>query len=42
MKKPIFIELPEHDKPLTFVQELAVSALAACAFFFIVSAMFVL
>jgi hypothetical protein len=42
MKKSIFIEIPEHDKPLTFVQELVVSALAACAFVFIVSVMFVL
>jgi hypothetical protein len=38
---PVFIEIPENDKPLSFVGELAVSALALCAFVFIISVAFI-
>ncbi len=37
---PVFIEMPEQDKPLTFFGELAVSALAVCGFALIVSVAF--
>jgi hypothetical protein len=37
---PFFIEIPESDKPLSFVGELVVSALAVCGFVFIVSVAF--
>jgi len=37
---PIYIEIPESDKPLSFVAELAISALALCCFVFIVSVAF--
>ena len=37
---PVFVEIPEEDKPLSFVGELAVSALAVCMFVFIISVAF--
>lgn len=37
---PVFIEIPESDKPLSFVGEIAVSALAVCLYVFIVSVAF--
>lgn len=37
---PVFIEIPESDKPLIFVGELAVSALAVAMFVFIISVAF--
>jgi len=37
---PVFIEISESDKPLSFVGELATSALAVVMFVFIVSVAF--
>jgi hypothetical protein len=37
---PIFIEIPESEKPLSFVCEMVVSALAVCGFALIVSIAF--
>lgn len=36
----VFIEIPENDKPLSFVGELAISALAVCGFALIFSIAF--
>jgi hypothetical protein len=38
--EPIFIDIPESDKPLSFVAELAISALELCGFVIIVSVAF--
>lgn len=37
---PVFIEIPESDKPLIFVGELAVSFLTTCMIVFIISVAF--